>query len=115
MKRSITLAMGSLLLVASLTSATTYAGEPAKAPALHVKVGDLDLTQHAGVETMYKRLQYAAQQVCGPSNIIGSRLTDSAWQSCVNVAVDSAVRQVNRPALTAYHRSHIAQNGVKQG
>jgi UrcA family protein len=115
MNRSITLAMSSLLLVASLASATTYADEPAKAPALRVKVGDLDLTQHAGVEIMYQRLQYAAQQVCGPSNITGSRLTDRAWQTCVNDAVDNAVRQVNRPALTAYHRSRTAQSGIKQG
>jgi UrcA family protein len=99
--------LGGLLLAGALTALPAHAGT---APALQVKVGDLDLTHPAGVAILYRRLQFAAQQVCGPSVVTGSRIESSPQKACVKDAVDTAVRQIDRPALTAYHRSHAGQS-----
>ena len=99
--------LGGLLLAGALAALPAHAGT---APGLQVKVGDLDLTHPAGVAILYKRLQFAAQQVCGPSVVTGSRIESSPQKACVKDAVDNAVRQIDRPALTAYHRSHAAQS-----
>ncbi len=104
------LAIGGLLLAAAFTSLPAHAD----APALRVKVGDLDLSHAAGVAILYQRLQFAAQEVCGPSSVTGSRLGVSAHQACVNDAVENAVQQLNRPALTAYHRSHTGQSDTER-
>ena len=98
--------LGGLLLAGALTALPAHAD----APALQVKVGDLDLTHPAGVAILYKRLQFAAQQVCGPSVVTGSRIDSSPQKACVKDAVENAVRQIDRPALTAYHRSHSGQS-----
>jgi UrcA family protein len=108
------LALSGLLLATALVSFPAQAGAPATAPALQVKVGDLDLTRPAGIAILYQRLQFAAQQVCGPSGVTGTRLRDRDWQNCINAAVENAVRQLDRPALTAYHRSHAGQNDTER-
>jgi UrcA family protein len=112
---TVALAVGGLLLAAALTSFPARAGEAAEATALQVKYGDLDLNRPAGIETLYQRLQFAAHQVCGPRGGTGIRLIDRGWQTCVNSAMDDAVRQLNRPALTAYRRSHAGQSDPKRG
>jgi len=94
-------------------AATAHAGAPA-APALEVKVGDLDLNNPAGVSKLYRRLQIAAQKVCGPSEATGTRLVSREQRACVTDAVDGAVRQLNRPALTAYHQSHAAKRETEK-
>ena len=102
--------LGGLLLATTLTTLAAVAA----APALEVKVGDLDLTHPAGITILYQRLQFAAQQVCGPSAITGSRLGDRDQPSCVKAAVDDAVRQLDRPALTVLHRSHAGQSDTER-
>jgi UrcA family protein len=114
MNRSISLALRGLLLATAFTSMSLHAGEPAAA-ALKVTVGDLDLTKPAGIEILYQRLQYAARQVCGPSGVTGTRLRDRDWDNCVHAAVDNAVRQIDRPALTAYHRAHAGESRADAG
>ena len=103
------LVVSGLLLATALTSSAAWAATPAAAPGLQVKVGDLDLSHPAGIEILYRRLRFAAQQVCGPSDLTGTRLGTRDQQNCVKAAIDNAVRQLDRPALTAYHRSHAEQ------
>jgi UrcA family protein len=94
-------------------AAAVPAGAPA-APSLEVKIGDLDLDNPAGVTKLYKRLQIAAQKVCGPSDVTGTRLGLRDQKACVTAAVDGAVRQLNRPALTAFHESHAAKRETEK-
>ncbi len=100
----VALALAGSMFALSISQAA-QAGAPA-APALQVKIGDLDLEKPAGVEALYQRLQFAAQKVCGPSSVTGTRISMREQKACVNSAVENAVHQINKPALTAYHESH---------
>lgn len=108
----VALALAGSMFALSLTPAA-QAGAPAT-PALQVKIGDLDLEKPAGVEVLYQRLQYAAQKVCGPSSITGTRISLREQKACATSAIDNAVRQINRAALTAYHESHAAKGDAQK-
>lgn len=101
------LALAGSLMTLSIALSPAYAGAAA-APALEVKVGDLDLDKPAGVAVLYERLQFAARKVCGPSSVTGSRLSLREQRSCVISAVDNAVHRLDKPALTAYHQAHAS-------
>jgi UrcA family protein len=73
---------------------------------LTVHFGDLNIDQTAGAAVLYRRIQYAAQHVCGEPQLPGSHIVSPYWRKCVAQAVDGAVAAVDRPVLTAYHRVH---------
>jgi UrcA family protein len=114
MNRSIAFALGGLLLSTALTSLPAQAGSPASTAALKVQIGDLDLSHSAGIATLYQRLRVAAKQVCGPGEVTGSHVSPRGWQECVNTAVENAVRQLDRPALTTYHQSHAGRGETER-
>lgn len=77
-----------------------------------VSFADLDLNKPADAATLYKRIQRAAQVVCGP-RVSGSEL----WRMydarrCVQRAIGDAVAQVNRPTLSAVHQT---RTGTRHG
>jgi len=98
----ILLAVSSVSFAAMLATAPLEAS-PASDIAIQVSFKDLDLDHTAGVARLYQRLRAAAKQACGSQVTTGSRLPAGGWQTCVDVAVDRAVKQVDRPALTDYH------------
>jgi len=71
-----------------------------------VHFGDLNIDQTAGAAVLYRRIQLAAEQVCGEPQLTGSHMVSPVWRRCVAQAVDGAVVALDRPALTAYHRVH---------
>jgi UrcA family protein len=71
-----------------------------------VHFGDLNIDQTGGAAVLYRRIQYAAERVCGEPYLPGSHMVSPFWRRCVAQAVDRAVVAVDRPALTVYHRVH---------
>jgi UrcA family protein len=71
-----------------------------------VRFGDLNLDNRNGVESLYRRIENAASEVCGPDRSTGSPFVSAAWTTCVTNAVQQAVRTVDRPSLTAYYVEH---------
>jgi UrcA family protein len=68
-------------------------------PAKTVRFDDLDITKPAGAQILYHRIQAAAQQVCeGYSSRDLARM--AVERTCVDRAIDAAVRHVNAAALT---------------
>lgn len=70
-----------------------------------VHYGELDLSKAQGLEVLYKRIKRAARFVCGSDH---SPLTMSRARhatECYQDTLEDAVRQVNRPRLTALHRA----------
>jgi UrcA family protein len=76
-----------------------------------VAYGDLNLESDQGVKVLYARLQYAAHHVCSP---LESRELSrkTAWQTCVNNALASAVTQVNNPRVTAIHNQSAKRDST---
>jgi UrcA family protein len=106
-------AMGTTLLVMAALSTTMLAGVTQAAtfgdnvPKQAVVYKDLNLEGSAGAQMLYKRIQGAANQVCGKAD--GRDLQAvSAQKACVKRAVSDAVAAVNSTMLT---RVHLAKSG----
>jgi UrcA family protein len=98
MNTKLNTALSAFSLVATLAfSAAGYAQSPsAPAPSITVRYSELDLLSDAGAHTLYERIQNAALHVCrqvAPLGIDNMR--------CRQTLIDSAVADVNAPALTA--------------
>ncbi len=108
-------AVAALLLTAWQAAAVGASLDGAGAPTrpIAVKYSDLDLNRTADVRVLYQRIRQAAQTSCGISEITGSHLKLPSWQQCVAGAIDRTVAQVDRPALTAYHRHYTADTAGK--
>jgi UrcA family protein len=103
-------------LALTLTTAIAWTAAPAhadriegvtvsSAPTLRVSYAELDINKPRGLEVLYGRIQRAAKIVCGydfsPQELARARQA----KACYNDAIDDAVRQINRPTLTAFHRA----------
>ncbi len=85
-------------LAVGMLAGVTHAAE-ADVPAQVVRFQDLNLNTDAGVQVLYKRIQGAANQVCG--NVDGRDLIVArAHKACVAKAVGDAVAAVNNQMLT---------------
>jgi UrcA family protein len=85
-------AVGNLLL------GPAVAGEQ-DPPTKIVKYGDLDLAKADGVQSLYRRIQAAAKDVCPNANSMDLSMV-SAQRACMSRAIDDAVKSVNVVALT---------------
>ena len=77
------------------------------APSQIVHFDDLNLASGAGVQALYRRVQTAARDVCGPAEVTGARILSQDWKDCVSETVRSAIFAINRPQLTAYYADHL--------
>lgn len=93
---AICILFGSAAAGAPWTSA--QASEPTP-PSKTVKFDDLDIQTAAGAKVLYNRIRFAAEKVCEP--VWHDPVLREATPSCVNSAIDNAVRKVNAPYLTA--------------
>lgn len=80
------------------------AGSADAPPRVLVRYADLNLTQPRDVGVLYGRIRSAAREVCAPYENSASLLPSTAWRRCFAQAVETAMRRVDRPLLTAYHR-----------
>jgi UrcA family protein len=70
-----------------------------------VSYADLNLSAVEGIETLYQRIQSAAQVVC--SGLGGRTLQEhSKFDSCKLSAISNAVSDVAVPALSEYYNTH---------
>jgi UrcA family protein len=96
----------SSLIIATLgLISLAHAAPVPDAPHMTVHFADLDLTKVDGAAVLYKRLQAAAETVCGPREDRAPAKA-AAFKKCVQIALASAVTRVDRAELTAYYRAH---------
>jgi UrcA family protein len=84
--------------VASGFSAASLASDDTDVPQLVVKYGDLDLSSPQGATALYRRIGYAAEQVCPNLQSAAVSLQGQA-RACIHKAIADAVIKVNQPAL----------------
>jgi UrcA family protein len=104
-RRTVLAALPALFMVGS-----AYAAVAAQAPpTVTVRYSDLNLNSTQDVASLYKRIEYAAAQVCRPAE--GPQLTSlihsTAWNECFYHAIAKAVRSVHNDKLSAYHWQRI--------
>jgi UrcA family protein len=102
------LAVAAAVSLVSLPSSA--ADSAADGPTRTVRAWDLDLSRPQDVQTLYERVQNAANRLC-------QREAHDNWQAtrrrppvdwvenCVTTAVDKAVRDTGDPVLAALHIS----------
>ena len=75
------------------------------ASSMSVRYDDLNLSTTAGVDTLYRRISFAARQVC--PNIYSRELAAvQAAERCQAAAVSRAVTEINNQHLAMLHAAH---------
>jgi UrcA family protein len=71
-------------------------------PSVVVKFDDLTLDTDSGVNRLYRRIVFAAKQVCSNGDMRGLHSHQQAEQ-CRRQAVARAIQQIDNPRLAALH------------
>src|SRR5262249_54846367 len=98
-----TLILGTALALTALTASAGPNGTYITRSEV-VRFSDLNLSSDEGIRTLYKRIRSAARTVCSEAGERG-QLKEPTYLACVDKAVDDAVSTLNKPALTAMHRT----------
>jgi UrcA family protein len=86
--------------------ATAHAADEAL-PSKRVSYADLDISKPAGAKVLYSRITAAARQVCALNGY--KYLSAVKWvQTCTELAIDKAVKDVGSPALSALRPPRVA-------
>ena len=94
-------------LSATMLVGVTQAAAAGDFPKQDVNYKDLNLNSNAGIQVLYKRIQGAANQVCGKVDVRDLQGM-SVQKACVERAISDAVAAVNSPTLT---RVYLAKSG----
>jgi UrcA family protein len=89
----------------TLLSVDVRAEVPADPPSVRVAYSELSFDTNAGAAEVYRKLRSAARKVCGLNRGAVSLHEYLRQRDCFDAAVAHAVRQIDRPKLTALHDS----------
>jgi UrcA family protein len=104
-----TLLLLSGLAGAMAAGAASAASTDNDAPAVTVKYSQESLTTNGGVSDLYRRITFAARQVC-PDVSIRDLAAQHRVEQCREQAVAVAIRQIGNSQLAALHANH-SKNG----
>lgn len=101
------------LLLTACSCLPALADEPL--PSKSVTYADLNLKSHAGVATLYKRIERAAIEVCDiPQGTLLLKF-EAEIRACRADAADRAILSANLPTLNAMHLAKTGRNvGIAQ-
>jgi UrcA family protein len=108
------------VLGTAVVACTLFAGGASAAGhefivALRVSTKGLDLSQLAGAQRFYQRLQYAAAEVCKPDVRVALEPVADP-KGCVEKALADAIRSANQPLLTQiYLETHTLREAAARG
>jgi UrcA family protein len=83
-----------LALTLGALAPNAWAADLSEPPTITVPYGDLNLSTRQGVAILHRRINVAAQQVCGNGYEPGDLSRASAYRRCVNAAADKALEKV---------------------
>jgi len=118
--RSAVKSAGWSVLVSAAVACTLFADSVAAAShdfivALRVSTKGLDLSQLAGAQKFYQRLQYAALEVCKPDVRVALEPVADP-KGCMEKALGEAIRSANQPLLTQiYLETHTLREAAARG
>ncbi len=100
-----TVCVAALLSVAPLAS---VAADPVLPASIAVRSSDLDLATVEGAQTMLRRIERAAERVCGQSVAQRYPATRRAFETCRRATIASAVDGLNAPLVESQPASSAA-------
>lgn len=96
-------------------SITVNSRDHQSAQSIKVSFRDLDLQRPDDIARLYRRLNAAADQLCGSRAFNIFYYTLPQYQACVDDSVQKAVAHIKQPALTAYFRQQLIQPDASLG
>jgi UrcA family protein len=97
-------------VVASSFSTASTAANSNEFPSTVVKFADLNLSTPQGAAALYRRINWAARDVCKAYDLSSGHFEQpSNSHPCVRKAVQDAVAKVNAPQLTAVYNAKNPQ------
>ena len=96
----------------ALLAALTGGAHADDAPQIHVKYGDLNVNDAAGAAVLYRRIRFAATQVCERPGMLDLAKLQLV-EACVARAVAAAVAAVDKPALTAVYQVKMGGTAIR--
>ena len=95
---------GTLVLFLALPAVAT-AGSKVSDTSIKVSFADLDISKQEGLQALYRRLQGAAEEACGPITYTeaGNLTQLSHNKRCYQETLSRAVDKVGNDALQALH------------
>ena len=90
-----------LILAAAVLAPAAAAQSPFQTGSITVSHADLDLSARAGAQTLLKRMQTAANRICGQRPSPRQIAATVRHTACTSSAMKSAVEALNIPTVTA--------------
>jgi len=107
--------LAAVAIAGTLCAATVAADDHKVIVAIPVDAQGLDLSQPAGAQQLYQRLEYAAYVACTRANRVGLAPSPDA-RDCSDKALANAVGSVNLPLLTqVYLAKHTLREALARG
>jgi UrcA family protein len=100
------IAMASIAAICVASATIGAQADEFSAPTRTVRYADLNLDTAAGVAVLYKRIRYAAEEVCGDAKWRGLAEAAAA-KACADHAVYVSVHSLNNAKLTNEYNAHI--------
>jgi UrcA family protein len=100
---------GAMFAVAPYACADDAKPAPSLTPSVTVHFADLNPSSPEGVRALYGRITNAAETVCGTKLSVWDFSGLRHWKTCYRATIDHAVRQINRPELTALHQKTMGK------
>jgi UrcA family protein len=100
------IAMASVAAICIASATMGAHADEFDAPTRTVRYADLNLNTPAGTSVLYKRIRYAAEEVCGDAKWRGLAQVAAA-KECVDHAVYVSVHSVNNANLTKEYEAHL--------
>lgn len=103
-----------LSVTAALSTALAFGADSAAGPpTMKVRFGDLDLSSTRGIAALYRRIVYAAENVCSPLLQTGSLIPPPSFVACRKKAIAGAIASIDRSELTQYYRRQQGEQPVQ--
>jgi UrcA family protein len=93
---------GIAVLACAGSGQLAWAAEPMR---VSVSYADLNIESAPGLRLLYGRLQSAARRVCAPLDDGRQSLGNFPFHRCYETALNSAIADIDKPVLTAMHKS----------
>ena len=107
--------LGAAAVACMLLAGNVAASDHRITVAVHVSTQGLDLSQPAGAQQFYTRLQHAARVVCTHGNQVGLAPSPDP-EGCYEKALGDAIRSANVPLLArVYLETHTLREAAARG
>lgn len=104
---TLVLLVGASVGAPAMATVTARAGEQQETHKMLVHYGDLNVNTETGAHELYRRISYAAHEVCGEATDPSYSTLTLEYQKCRQAAMEQAVAKVDRAKLTELYDQHF--------